>query len=124
MGDLLKRRARQHPGPDALNVRRVRAPIGLVALLSVALLVNYADRGSIAVAAPLLGGELHLSASEIGWVLGRFYWAYAPMQPVMGWCADRFGPARVLAAGFLLWSLATALPASPAASPRSSRCGC
>ena len=31
------------------------------------------------------------------------------MQPVMGWCADRFGPARVLAAGFLLWSLATAL---------------
>ena len=31
------------------------------------------------------------------------------MQPVMGWCADRFGPARVLAGGFLLWSLATAL---------------
>ena len=28
-----------------------------------------------------------------------FYWAYAPMQPVMGWCADRFGPARVLAGG-------------------------
>jgi len=42
-------------------------------------------------------------------VLGLFYWAYAPLQPVMGWCADRFGPARVLAAGFLLWSLATAL---------------
>ena len=50
-----------------------------------------------------------LSASEMGWVLAVFYWAYAPMQPVMGWCADRFGPARVLAAGFLLWSLATAL---------------
>jgi MFS family permease len=26
----------------------------------------------------------------------------------MGWCADRFGPARVLATGFLLWSVATA----------------
>ena len=45
----------------------------------------------------------------MGWVLAAFYWAYAPMQPVMGWCADRFGPARVLAGGFLLWSLATAL---------------
>jgi MFS family permease len=30
------------------------------------------------------------------------------MQPVMGWCADRFGPARVLATGFAIWSLATA----------------
>ncbi len=86
-----------------------RAPVGLVALLSVALLVNYADRGSVSVAAPLLRAELGLSASEIGWILGLFYWAYAPLQPVMGWCADRFGPARVLAAGFLLWSLATAL---------------
>ncbi len=85
-----------------------RAPLGLVALLSTALLINYADRGAISVAAPLLGNELNLSASEIGWVLGLFYWAYAPMQPVMGWCADRFGPARVLAAGFMLWSLATA----------------
>ena len=87
----------------------MRAPIGLVVLLAVALLVNYVDRGSIAVAAPLLEVELRLSASEMGWVLAAFYWAYAPMQPVMGWCADRFGPARVLAAGFLLWSLATAL---------------
>ncbi len=91
------------------NIRRVRAPIGLVVLLAVALLVNYVDRGSIAVAAPLLEIELRLSASEMGWVLAAFYWAYAPMQPVMGWCADRFGPARVLAGGFLLWSLATAL---------------
>jgi MFS family permease len=85
-----------------------RAPLGLVALLSVALLINYVDRGSIAIAAPLLVKELSLSASEMGWVLAAFYWAYAPMQPVMGWCADRFGPARVLAGGFLLWSLATA----------------
>ncbi len=88
---------------------KTRAPVGLVALLSVALLVNYADRGSLSVAAPLLREELGLSASEIGWVLGLFYWAYAPLQPVMGWCADRFGPARVLASGFLLWSVATAL---------------
>ena len=77
-----------------------RAPVGLVMLLSTALLINYVDRGSIATAAPLLEKELSLSASEMGWVLAVFYWAYAPMQPVMGWCADRFGPARVLADRF------------------------
>ncbi len=96
-----------HPEPSFAAASR--APVGLVALLSVALLVNYADRGSVSVAAPMLRDELGLDASEIGWILGLFYWAYAPLQPVMGWCADRFGPARVLAGGFLLWSLATAL---------------
>jgi MFS family permease len=85
-----------------------RSPVGLVTLLSVALLVNYVDRGTIATAAPLLEKELSLSPSEMGWVLAAFYWAYAPLQPVAGWLADRFGPARVLTAGFLLWSAATA----------------
>ena len=47
--------------PDGAHL--ARAPIGLVALLSVALLVNYIDRGSIATAAPLLEQELGLSAS-------------------------------------------------------------
>ena len=42
------------------GARLARAPIGLVALLSVALLVNYVDRGSIATAAPLLEQELGL----------------------------------------------------------------
>ncbi len=85
-----------------------RAPAGLVVMLSVALMINYIDRGAIATAAPLLQQELDLSPSEIGWVLGVFYWAYAPLQPVMGWLADRFGPALILTCGFALWSVATA----------------
>src|SRR4026209_10110 len=80
-----------------------RAPVGLVTLLAVALLVNYVDRGSIATAAPLLEQELGLSASQMGWVLAAFYWAYAPMQPVMGWLAGRYGPARGVSGGVLLW---------------------
>jgi MFS family permease len=83
-------------------------PVGLVVMLSLALMINYIDRGSIATAAPLLKEELALTPSEIGWVLAVFYWAYAPMQPVMGWLADRIGPAIVLAGGLALWSLATA----------------
>jgi MFS family permease len=85
-----------------------RAPAALVVMLSLALMINYIDRGAIATAAPLLQDELKLSPSEIGWILAVFYWAYAPLQPVMGWLADRIGPAIILAGGFALWSLATA----------------
>jgi MFS family permease len=90
------------------NTSGARAPVGLVVMLSLALMINYIDRGAIATAAPLLQQELSLSPSEIGWVLAVFYWAYAPMQPVMGWLADRIGPALILAVGLALWSLATA----------------
>ena len=60
-----------------------RTPIALVALLSFALLINYVDRGSIGIAAPLIQKDFALSASEMGWVLAAFFWAYAPMQPFM-----------------------------------------
>ncbi len=84
-------------------------PIRLVVMLAVGLLINYVDRGSISVAAPVLQKELGLSPVEMGWVLSAFFWAYVPLQPVMGWLADRIGAARVLAGGFALWSIATVL---------------
>jgi MFS family permease len=86
-----------------------RTPIALVALLSFALLINYVDRGSIGIAAPLIQTEFHLSPSQMGWVLAAFFWAYAPMQPFMGWLADRIGAERVLVSGFCVWSIATVL---------------
>ena len=88
---------------------RVRLPLRLVLMLSIGLLINYVDRGSISVAAPVLEKELALSAVQMGWVLSAFFWAYVPLQPVMGWLADRIGAARVLAGGFTLWSVATVL---------------
>jgi MFS family permease len=84
-----------------------RFPAALVVLLGTALLINYVDRGSISIAAPLLKTQLHLEPSELGWLLSAFFFAYVPAQPLMGVLADRWGAARVLAGGFLLWSLAT-----------------
>lgn len=84
-----------------------RLPYGLVALLTAALLINYVDRGSVSIAAPLLQKELQLTAGQLGWVLSGFFWAYVVAQPLMGWLADRLGAARVLAGGFALWSVAT-----------------
>lgn len=87
----------------------MKLPIRLVLMLGIGLLINYVDRGSISVAAPILVKELALSPSQMGWVLSAFFWAYVVLQPVMGWLADRVGAARVLAGGFALWSVATVL---------------
>lgn len=84
-------------------------PFRLVLMLATGLLINYIDRGTISVAAPLLQKEMGLSSEQLGYVFSAFFWAYIPLQPVMGWLADRLGAARVLAGGFVVWSIATAL---------------
>jgi MFS family permease len=81
----------------------------LLALLTVAVCVNYIDRGTLAIASPLIQGELHLTATELGVLLSSFFWSYVLMHVPAGWLAERYGAHRVLAGGVALWSLATAL---------------
>ena len=77
-------------------------------LLVLSVLINYIDRGNLSIAAPLLKDELGLSASQLGILFSAFFWTYTVMLFVCGWFIDRFDVNRVLALGFLLWSLATA----------------
>jgi MFS family permease len=77
-------------------------------LLAVSLLINYVDRGNLSIAAPLLKDELRISASQLGVLLSAFFFTYTAFQIVSGWLVDRFDVNRVMAAGFLVWSLATA----------------
>lgn len=79
--------------------------IATLVLLSLAVFINYIDRGNLATAAPLIKDELHLSATQLGFLLTAFFITYMPMQVAIGWLTDRFGAARVLAAGFIVWSL-------------------
>ena len=83
--------------------------LGLLFLLSLSVFINYVDRGNLSVAAPLLKGELNLSASQLGVLLGAFFWTYMALMIVSGWLVDRFHVGRVLAVGFAVWSLATGL---------------
>ncbi len=83
--------------------------VRLAALLALAMFINYVDRGNLATAAPLLKGEFHLTATQMGVLLSAFFWTYAPSQPVVGWIADRYGVRWPMAAGVALWALATAL---------------
>jgi len=77
-------------------------------LVTLAVFINYIDRGNLATAAPLMQDQLGLSATQLGVLGSAFYYSYVPLMPVAGWFAEHFGPKRVLAAGILLWSLATA----------------
>ena len=77
-------------------------------LLALSVFINYIDRGNLSIAAPLLKNELHISASQLGILLSAFFWTYTAMLFVCGWFVDRFDPSRVLALGYLVWSLSTA----------------
>ena len=93
------------PQEDSRSLRTF-APALL--LLAVAMLINYIDRGNLSVAGPLIKTELGLSASQLGILFAAFFTSYTVMQFVVGWLVDRFDVNRILAGGFLIWSLATA----------------
>ena len=95
-------------GSDRLDdLQSLRAFGPVLVLLAFCFLINYVDRGNLSIAAPLLKDELGISASQLGILLAAFFWTYTAMQFVSGWLVDRFDVNWVIAAGYLLWSLAT-----------------
>ncbi|WP_309603401.1 MFS transporter [Sphingomonas sp.] len=81
----------------------------LVLLLGAAVFLNYVDRGAIAVAAPVMKGELGMSATAFGIAVSAFFWVYAPVQLLVGWLCDRFSVYRLMAGGIVLWAASTLL---------------
>jgi MFS family permease len=77
-------------------------------LLALSVFINYVDRGNLSIAAPMLKDELGISASQLGVLLSAFFWTYACLQPFAGWLVDRLNVNWVFAAGFFVWSVATA----------------
>lgn len=81
----------------------------VVFLLFISVFINYIDRSNLSIAAPLLKEELGLSAAQLGTLLSIFFWTYGCMQIPAGWLVDRFEVKWVFAAGFFVWSAATAV---------------
>ncbi|MEG3131481.1 MFS transporter [Pantoea cypripedii] len=69
--------------------------------------INYLDRASLAVAAPSMMSDLHLSNTDIGLMGSVFSLFFAFSQFPAGWLADRFGPRKVYASAASLWGLST-----------------
>jgi ACS family D-galactonate transporter-like MFS transporter len=87
-----------------------KVPFGLARvaiLLSLSVFINYVDRGTLSIAAPILKEDLHLSPAQLGILLSSFFWTYSTFQVVSGWLVDRFEVNWLLAVGVGVWSLAT-----------------
>jgi MFS family permease len=79
-------------------------------LLAISGFLNYFDRSNLAVGATDIQRDLHLSNLDLGLLQSAFFWLYAAMQflGIAGWLVDRFNVCWILAAGFFVWSGATA----------------
>ncbi len=78
-------------------------------LLITGMLIAYAHRGALSVAAPSMMKELRLTEAEMGLLLSAFFLSYSLMQVPAGWLVDRLGVRRSYAAGFIFWSVASVL---------------
>src|SRR5262249_44004409 len=85
--------------------RAARSPI--VFLLATVLFINYIDRGSVATVAHTLQGDLKIDDAHMGKLFSAFFWTYALTQVPIGWLAERYGAAKVLTAGLIVWASAT-----------------
>jgi MFS family permease len=79
-----------------------------IALLSLASLINYLDRGSLSVALPFVGHDMHLDPLQQGWALSAFFITYTLAQLPAGWMVDHLPLKWVYAGAFALWCTASA----------------
>ena len=88
-------------------MRAARSPV--VILAAILLFINYMDRGTASIAAPLIQADLGIDDRYLGLMLSAFFWTYTLMQIPMGFLAERFGGHRILFVGLLLWASAMLL---------------
>ncbi|MGA2116246.1 MAG: MFS transporter [Bryobacteraceae bacterium] len=82
----------------------------VLALLVISAFINYIDRATLSVGAPSIQAELGLSDTQLGMLLSAFFWTYAFLQlsAIAGLLVDRYHVGWIYAAGFFIWSAATA----------------
>lgn len=81
------------------------APALVMMLVS---LISYIDRNTLALLAPTILRETHLSAEQYGWIISAFSIAYMLGNPLWGRTIDRIGVRRGMFAAVSLWSAASA----------------
>ncbi len=86
-----------------------RSRLAVLALISVATLINYLDRSVMGVAKPELVKDLHISPEVMGLIFSAFSWTYALAQIPGGYVIDKLGTRLTYALSLGLWSLATAV---------------
>jgi ACS family D-galactonate transporter-like MFS transporter len=88
---------------------RTRARFGVLALITLATMLNYVDRSVMGVAQPSLVQELAIGPEVMGLIFSAFSWTYAFAQIPGGLVLDKLGARLTYALSLGLWSLATVL---------------
>src|SRR5262245_32938113 len=100
---------------DAQRTNRTAIDVGfklpglrwwIVGLIFFATLINYIDRLTISVLAPVITKDLNLSNTEFGGILTWFLLAYTISQGLSGKLYDRIGTKRGFVCSIVLWSVA------------------
>src|SRR6266436_8088502 len=78
----------------------------IVGLIFLATLINYIDRLTISVLAPVITHDLGLTNTEFGGILTWFLFAYTISQGLSGKLYDRVGTKRGFVCSILVWSIA------------------
>jgi MFS family permease len=81
----------------------------VVALLALALAINYVDRGAMPTAALEIRHDLGLTPQDYGILFSAFWYIYSWVQIPVGALAERYGAHWVLASGLVIWAAATML---------------
>jgi len=87
--------------------RRGRARWVALTLLLAITIINFIDRQTVSVLAPMLRQMLHLSNEQYGRIVAAFQFGMMSGEFPMGWLMDRWGVRFGLAGAVLWWSIAT-----------------
>jgi len=83
----------------------------MIALAFLATVINYLDRQTLSVVAPILSAEFHMTSETYGLVVAAFMLAYTIMNGVSGPLLDRLGTRLGYALCIAWWSTAAVLHA-------------
>jgi fucose permease len=106
-----------------LGTTRSETAVFLIAVLAALYAVSQFLRNSIGVIANDLARELHLTATQTGFLSSAFFFAFAAVQIPIGILIDRYGPKRTMLATAVLTVVGTVFFAIAPPPPCSSRRG-
>lgn len=87
----------------------------MIALVTVGTILGYLTRNAIAVAAPTLQEQLHITTQQYSYIIAAYSAAYTLMQPVAGYVLDVMGTKVGYAMFAVMWAIfcmSTALASS------------
>src|ERR1700693_966788 len=82
----------ESPAGQPTPPRIRRSQTVALSLLMISGVINYLDRGTLAVANESIRADLGLSLGQMGILLSAFSWSYALCQLPVGALVDRVGP--------------------------------